>query len=165
MVKNFQLEHTEIGERVYRFKYRNDASQVDWLAARALEVLRQCDFFANLDVMTCVPGTQIDRTYEPVLLFSKKLAPALPLPFYEILRKTRATRSQKEMATKEQKRRNVRNAFAANHPQAVAGRTILLVDDLYDSGATVDECARILKQAGARAVYVLTLTKTGHVAK
>jgi predicted amidophosphoribosyltransferase len=64
----------------------------------------------------------------------------------------------------EQKRRNVAGAFAIQKSN-VKGQRILLIDDIYDSGATINECARVLKAAGAAKVYALTLTKTGHVAK
>jgi predicted amidophosphoribosyltransferase len=80
------------------------------------------------------------------------------------LQKTRATRPQKDMVTMEQKRRNVAGAYAVHSP-SVKGQRILLIDDIYDSGATINECARVLKAAGANKIYALTLTKTSHTAK
>ncbi len=60
-----------------------------------------------------------------------------------------------------QRRRNVRNAFAVNPRRAgqIEGRRIVLVDDVFTTGATVSECARILSAAGASAVHVLTLAR------
>jgi ComF family protein len=55
--------------------------------------------------------------------------------------------------------RNVRSAFAVRRPAAVAGRRLVVVDDVMTTGATVDECARVLKRAGAAAVGVLTLAR------
>ncbi len=55
--------------------------------------------------------------------------------------------------------RNVRNAFAVRRPSRVAGRRILLVDDVMTTGATADECARVLRAAGARRIDVLTLAR------
>jgi ComF family protein len=57
--------------------------------------------------------------------------------------------------------RNVRGAFVAPAPARVAGRRILVVDDVYTTGATVTECARALRRAGARSVEVLTLCRAG----
>lgn len=54
---------------------------------------------------------------------------------------------------------NVRGAFAASNPAVVKGKTILLVDDVMTTGATLSECARVLKRAGAEKVYGLTLTR------
>jgi ComF family protein len=57
------------------------------------------------------------------------------------------------------RRRNVAGAFAAPRPTALTGRSALLVDDVYTTGATVEECARVLKRAGARRVDVLVLAR------
>ena len=64
------------------------------------------------------------------------------------------------MRTLAQKRANVAGAFAVRGP--VRGRRLLVVDDLYDSGATLEEATRALLVAGVEAVYVLTLTRTIH---
>ena len=54
---------------------------------------------------------------------------------------------------------NVRGAFAVTRPEQVREQRILLVDDVYTTGATVNECARTLYAAGARYVDVFTLTR------
>ena len=57
------------------------------------------------------------------------------------------------------RRRNVRGAFRVNHPASVTGRRVLLVDDVLTTGATVNECARVLMKARAECVDVLTLAR------
>lgn len=57
------------------------------------------------------------------------------------------------------RRRNVRGAFMVKRPDLVKGRRVLLVDDVLTTGATVDECARVLMKAGAECVDVLTLAR------
>ncbi len=57
------------------------------------------------------------------------------------------------------RRRNVRRAFAVARPARVKARAILLVDDVMTTGATADECARVLLEAGARSVDVFTLAR------
>ncbi len=74
--------------------------------------------------------------------------------------KTRQTQPQKEMHTLPQKRDNVAGAFAASGD--INGKRVLLVDDLFDSGATLDEIARVLRKHGAANINVLTLTRTIH---
>ena len=59
-----------------------------------------------------------------------------------------------------QKVRNVRGAFVIAAPSAVRGEHVLIVDDLFDSGATLSEATRVAKLAGARQVSVVTLTRT-----
>ena len=70
----------------------------------------------------------------------------------------RETRSQTRL-TKKERRENVRGAFAVKDRSVIKGRRILLIDDVYTTGATVDECARTLKAAGSGEVDVLTLAR------
>lgn len=55
--------------------------------------------------------------------------------------------------------KNIKGAFSLRHPGRIKGRKILLVDDVYTTGATVNECARVLMKAGAKFVDVLTLAR------
>ena len=78
----------------------------------------------------------------------------------DLLRRQRWTGSQAGLKAQE-RRRNVREAFDV-HPKwraMVAGKTVLLVDDVLTTGATVEACARALQRAGARRVDVLTLAR------
>jgi predicted amidophosphoribosyltransferase len=54
----------------------------------------------------------------------------------------------------------VRGAFALDAAKPLKGKSVLLVDDVYTSGATVNECSRVLVRGGAKAVHVLTLART-----
>ena len=56
-----------------------------------------------------------------------------------------------------ERRRNLKDAFQIKRPQAVAGKVILLVDDIFTSGTTMDECAKVLKRAGATSVHGLAI--------
>ncbi|HEX7159368.1 MAG TPA: hypothetical protein VF214_10155, partial [Edaphobacter sp.] len=58
------------------------------------------------------------------------------------------------------RRRNLRGAFEVVDPVAVSGREVLLLDDIYTTGATARECARVLRRAGASKVWVATLSRT-----
>jgi len=57
------------------------------------------------------------------------------------------------------RRRNVHNAFAVRYPERVAGLKVLLIDDVFTTGATANECARVLRAAGAHIVDVLTVAR------
>jgi predicted amidophosphoribosyltransferase len=58
-----------------------------------------------------------------------------------------------------ERRKNVRGAFEVRKAEDVEGRRILLIDDVFTTGATVQECANVLRKAGASEVYVLTLAR------
>lgn len=163
-IENDQHVQTETGQLVYAFKYQGNRRPLPVLLARAEELLQSLPEMAEVDTMAFVPPSLGERSFAPVPFFAENLRKQLGLRDKVVLKKTRVTRPQKEMATLEQKRRNVAGAFAVASSNAV-NRHILLIDDIFDSGATVEECARMLKAAGAKSVRVLTLTKTGHVAK
>jgi ComF family protein len=75
------------------------------------------------------------------------------------LERRRETMSQTGL-TSHQRRENVRGAFAVARPEVVKGHEVLVVDDVYTTGATVSECARVLRRAGASKVWVATVART-----
>jgi predicted amidophosphoribosyltransferase len=75
-----------------------------------------------------------------------------------VLLRIKETLPQTQLS-EEERRRNVRGAFALDPRRPVDGKKILLVDDVYTSGATVNECSRMLNRAGAEEVTVLTLAR------
>jgi len=77
----------------------------------------------------------------------------------DLLRRTRDTHSQIGL-TSHQRRENMRGAFAVPRPAEVVGREVLLVDDVYTTGTTVTECAKVLRRAGASRVWVATVART-----
>lgn len=82
----------------------------------------------------------------------------------ELLERKRETVSQTGL-TRHQRRENVRGAFAVTQPDAVKGREFLIVDDVFTTGATVSECARVLRRAGAARVWVATVARTLKIAE
>ena len=76
-----------------------------------------------------------------------------------VLERRRETHSQIGL-TGHQRRENMRGAFAVAFAKEISGRDVLLVDDVYTTGTTVSECARVLRKAGASRVWVATVART-----
>ncbi len=76
-----------------------------------------------------------------------------------LLERPRETKSQIGLS-RHQRRENIRGAFVIAQPSEVQGREVLVVDDVFTTGTTVSECARILRRAGAAKVYVATVART-----
>jgi ComF family protein len=76
-----------------------------------------------------------------------------------VLERQRDTASQIGL-TGHQRRKNLRGAFRVMQPDSVNGREVLVVDDVFTTGATVSECARVLRRAGATKVWVATVART-----
>ena len=153
-------ERSAIGELVYRLKYEDDRSVLPRLVAHTLALFAAHPEMNEFEVIMPVPSST-PRAFNPLEAYCRALAEALGRPVQACLVKTRPTRPQKEMKTLAQKRANVAGAFAVQGE--VTGRRILLVDDLFDSGATLEEVTRLLLRYGARQVNALTWTRTIHV--
>jgi ComF family protein len=77
----------------------------------------------------------------------------------DLLSRIRETQSQTGL-TRHQRRENLRGAFRAKYPEKLSGSEVLLVDDVFTTGTTVSECARVLRRAGATRVWVATVART-----
>ncbi len=148
-----------IGDLTYRLKYESDTGVLPELLAQTLALLQNQPELAQVDAILPVPPSQTRET-DPVLAFCRFLAGKINLPVQTSLVKTRPTQPQKSLHTLAQKRANVAGAFALRGE--AKNRRLLIVDDLFDSGATLDEITRLLLQRGAARVHVLTLTRTIH---
>jgi ComF family protein len=99
------------------------------------------------------------RGFNQSALLAKHAAGNLGVPLVtDCLMKTRDTVQQVGLDAVERKK-NIRNAFAVQNREPVYGKKILLVDDVITTGATVRECSKVLKKAGAHDVYVLALAQ------
>jgi predicted amidophosphoribosyltransferase len=67
--------------------------------------------------------------------------------------------SPKATKTKAERGQNIKGAFEVNRPECVAGKNVLLVDDVFKTGVTANEAAKTLKKAGAGKVYIFTLER------
>ncbi len=100
------------------------------------------------------------RRFNQSALLAQKLARLSAKPYDPLaLIRTRPTPSQGAMPSAGARKKNVQGAFKVADPAAVAGKAVLLVDDVYTTGATVNSCARALKKAGAARVLVVTLAR------
>jgi ComF family protein len=75
------------------------------------------------------------------------------------LTRTRHTEPQIELSA-EDRRSNLKGAFAVSRPDMVSGKRVLLLDDVMTTGSTVNECAKVLKKANAASVIVVTIART-----
>ncbi|UCD83634.1 MAG: ComF family protein [Deltaproteobacteria bacterium] len=100
-----------------------------------------------------------ERGFNQALILAREVENKIHLPLdYLNLQRIRDTQPQTSLKEKERKK-NVRGAFRLREERKVKDKRILLVDDVYTTGATVNECSRVLKRAGTKRVDVLTLAR------
>ena len=105
------------------------------------------------------PRRARERGYDQALLLARRLERAWSLTVVaDALLRAVPTQPQTDLDAAA-RRRNVRDAFAVRRPELIAGRHVVLVDDVLTTGATAGECARALYRAGAAAVGVLTVAR------
>ena len=128
-----------------------------WLGRSGRALLEECDLIVP------VPLHRVRlwrRRYNQAAELARRLAgdwQRVYEPF--ALVRSRATKSQGAMTGAKARRRNVLGAFKVPDPGKVAGKRVLLLDDVLTTGATVEACARALKRAGAERVHVLVLAR------
>lgn len=140
-------------------KYEEAGAFATQLVTRAIDVINTRYPVGMIDAIISVPSTRSGSLVED---FARQVASELNIAYVPALIKICATREQKELSNWVQKKDNVKGAFQVQPPDAVTERTLLLIDDIYDSGYTMRETGRTLMKAGARMVYPFTITRTAH---
>ncbi len=148
---------------VLEFKYKRGvwlahdfALMLSALARDALLRGVQVDFVLPVPLH---PFKEWKRTYNQSALLAADLSRCLGARFMRgnLIRKRDA--GTQTYLTAQRRSANVQGAFQVKRPRLVAGRCLLLVDDVMTTGATANECARVLKDAGAAKVYVATVAR------
>ena len=147
---------------VARLKEQGCGTTADGFAAEMAEVLRREYGGIPFDCVTPVPLHEKElrrRGFNQAALLAKRLAALLQVPYAPLLTKPYETLPQKTLPALE-RQGNLLGAFAVEDAAAAQGKTVLLVDDVITTGATLDECAKMLKLAGAAEVYGITAAGT-----
>lgn len=147
---------------IHRFKYDRHFylrhQLAAWMAAGLDDDrLREPAF----DAISPVPlhATRLrEREFNQAAVLAEFLASRAKKPLLPCLRRTRYTTTQTRL-DREERMENLRGAFSVRHAAGVIGRHLLLIDDIFTTGSTVEECSRILREAGAASVRVLTVAR------
>ncbi len=146
-------------QAIHLFKYRRRDALATPLADLMLVWAHKLPPVTVVMPVPLHPSRLRSREFNQALLLADRIAGRLGLPLsFEQLVRVRATRPQTELDRKE-RARNVRRAFAVRQPDGLAGQRVLLVDDVLTTGATVNECAKVLRRTGVESVTVLTLAR------
>lgn len=146
---------------ITRYKFRGQKAYAAQFAVKIMDCMKIDPIFKNIhiDVVTSVPLSpkrQASRGYNQAELLAKEVAHRLSLPYQRLLHKCKNNQEQHKLSAKERED-NVRGVYKPVNPEKIAGKTILLCDDIVTTGNTLKECAKILLGENAKAIYCATI--------
>ena len=155
----FDTTYTELGSLLKKAKYRENQSALDALAEAASSFIRSRSW--GIDCIVPVPPSNMNRKYQPVYELAERISSILGSPVcMDCIEKIKRTPELKNVHDYSVRLKALEDAFRVDKRKA-RNRAILLLDDLYRSGATLNAISKTLLEDGsAEKVYVLTMTKT-----
>jgi predicted amidophosphoribosyltransferase len=162
--KGSHTEKTQVGRLLYGFKYQFDQNAGVILADLAAELINSRNLLRSSDFIVTIPPSFTSRPFDPVSFLAERISKRTGIRWErDVIKRTRITKLQKRILDKAGKEENVISTFRLNNSPSTSGKKILLLDDLYDSGATINQISQILRKAKADKIFVLVLAKTRYV--
>ncbi len=147
---------------VHGFKYLGHTHLAKTLAAWLAEALDDPRMMAKpFDALVPVPlhhVRQREREFNQAEVLARLIAEKAGRPVWNALKRTRKTPTQTRLDRSE-RMENLRGAFKVRSPAQVKGKDLVIVDDVFTTGSTVEECSRVLLKAGAASVRVITVAR------
>jgi len=148
---------SNVGAALHRSKYENAGDFPDFLIRFTLKAFRKKFGQEVFDLILYVPPTV---SGDLVKNFAEKISRALKIPVSHKLKKQRLTCEQKIFENHYLKHDNVEDAFIYDSPEDIEEKNILLIDDIFDSGATIKEIGKYLTNLGAASIAPLIIART-----
>lgn len=151
-----------VREAFIKYKFQNKAYLYKTFSKIVLKNEKICGFLKKYDIIIPVPvhkERKNKRGYNQTELIAKEISRKLNIELQKnVLIKIVNSKPQSELSKTERKY-NIKDAFKVQNLQKIKGKNILIFDDIYTTGSTVNECAKLLKKAGANKIGVLTIAK------
>lgn len=152
-----------VKDSIYSYKYHNKPYFYKFFAACLLSFMKENNY-TSFDYITSVPlhrSKMRTRGYNQAELLAKCLSRKLSIPYADALKRTVKTTKQSQQS-RDERRKNLQGAFALKSPhknKSIKNSRVLLVDDVYTTGSTADECSKTLLNFGVSKVYVITIAR------
>jgi|GEM_PF-340907 len=157
---SFDTERSFIGELLYKIKYRFDKTKIKELVEIIASEFSR--LFTNpIDVIIPIPPSNMNRPFQPLIEIAKELSNKIHIPLdSKLVVKKKITSAIKQIEDYEKRKELLADAFFITD-KSYKGKTVLLFDDLYRSGETLNAVTKVLKEQGEVGdIYVLTITRT-----
>lgn len=151
----------DVRRSLLRYKFGGISVYAPKYAELMLDALAQSEISFDLISWAPLGRKRLRRRgYDQARLLAEALEARLGKPCPQLLVKTLDNPPQSGTSSAKQRRSNVSGVYRVTDPTLVRGESVLLVDDIVTTGATLSECARVLKSAGARSVSAITLARS-----
>ncbi len=161
-VHSVGIYENTLSRAIMRFKYNKKTALAKPLGELMAKYLKNTVDTSNLNYFIPVPLHQKrfhERGFNHADLLCQELSNHFGIPTLTgLLMRTRETKPQFDLHPKD-RLINVRGAFAVQGFAHIKNKKVMLVDDIYTTGATISECTRVLKESGAQEVHILTLSR------
>lgn len=160
--RSFAHYSRRVAQAILLLKFERIDPLAGWFAARLVELARREELAEGADLVVPVPlhrERQRERGFNQADLIARGVAKRLRLPYRPVLLMRTKPRPNKHLLSLEERWESVRGAFATRPGSQVDKQSVLLVDDVMTTGATLDACARALRDAGAKRVIGLTVAR------
>lgn len=150
----------DIRTKILKFKFY-DASYMNEFFLGFLDN-KSCDFLKTFDVIIPVPmhkEKKKRRGYNQTELISENLSKKINVKYLpNVLMKIKINKTQ-SLLSKVERIENVKNVFEIKNPEKINGKNIILIDDIFTTGVTIEECSKILKNKGAKKICAFVISK------
>lgn len=151
---------TILRQLIHHFKYQKQLGTLSDIDCLLEKYFSGCEEEYSNFTVSPIPlhfNKMRERGFDQAFLLARQVARVLRAPLESaLLRRVTATSAQ-ATKTKSERAQNIKGAFEVNRPEWVAGKNVLLVDDVFTTGATANEAAKTLKKVGVGKVYIFTL--------
>lgn len=151
-----------IRDKLIEYKFNDKSHLYRMFYEILIKDKNACDFLKGYDIIIPVPihkKRKSLRGYNQSELIAKKLSDRFKMPMYiDVLKKQINTIPQSSLGKKARKS-NAQNVYKVDNMQKIKNKNVVIVDDIYTTGATANECIKVLKDAGAYRVGIITIAK------
>jgi len=157
-INKYDTTRSEMGELVYQLKYRYDASVVERIVNLLTSNIKGWE---KMDCIIAIPPSNLSREHQPVFLIATELARELNIPIYLDCLIKNSSQELKNMNNSIERYDLLKASMKIERNYDFTNKNILLVDDLYRSGKTLEVATELLNaNCNPKDIYVLAMTKT-----
>lgn len=161
MSKSLYAYEGNIKHAIYNFKYYNKPYFYKLFGNLMVSYINKEDYLSYNYILSVPlhPSKLCQRGYNQSELLARHISNCLSIPYLDALKRTKKTEKQSENS-KEERRKNLKDVFFVKASfDMIINKSVLLVDDIYTTGSTVNECSKALINYGVNKVYVITIAR------